>query len=286
MNTAERTIVVGWDGSPASGKALDWAVERAMATAEAIQLTDAVTLREPASDYVAEQAVEAEQVKATTAAQHVVRVHPSLVIDTRVLDGDPYQVLLDSSDEGTLVVVGTKERHGHKFRFHWSLGARLAGAARGPVAIIPAEGHDGSGVVVGVDGSDVSLRAALFAAAEAQRRHEELHVVHAWSEPMSSVPELYPEESFTAELEDRHGILLGGAIHAIHKDYPQLAVSPHLVHGSPVYALNSALPSPALLVLGARQVHGIEHLLLGSVSHAAVIGIRVPTIIIPARHDS
>ena len=54
---------------------------------------------------------------------------------------------------------------------------QIVTASDSPVAVIPqGQGPEGRGVVVGVDGSEESLQAVAFAAAEADREGDELTV--------------------------------------------------------------------------------------------------------------
>lgn len=276
------TIVVGWDGSPTADRAMAWAIERAEITHELILMTNIVQLEGPLSTDAVQQAIATEHWRTDAAAQRLNGPRPHLVINTRTLAGDPLDELLAASREDNLVVVGTRERRGLQFRYHWSLGAKLAGAAHGPVAIIPPLEAGRSGVVVGVDGSEVSLKAARVAAIEAQRRHEALHIVHAWLEPMVDVPDLSREDTFITELQHQHQVLLDSAMHIMRKNHPELTIRPHLVRDVPHHALTSTTAEASLLVVGARHPGGLQRLLLGSVSHEMVLDIRIPTIVVPA----
>ena len=53
-----------------------------------------------------------------------------------------------------------------------------------------------------------------------------------------------------------------------------------LIRDDPRRPLLSALDSAALLVVGTEQARGMDRLLLGSVSHAMILAIEVPTIVV------
>ena len=44
--------------------------------------------------------------------------------------------------------------------------------------------------------------------------------------------------------------------------------------------VTSSLDDAALLVVGTEQARGLDRLMLGSVSHALILAIRVPTIVV------
>ncbi|MFF1635309.1 universal stress protein [Leifsonia sp. NPDC058248] len=280
------TIVVGWDGSPAARRALDWAVARADATHETIVMVNVLNRGTPlVSSIVTEQALATEHLKTDAEAQRIIDEHPHLHLNTHVVAGNPLDQLSMFSRADNLIAVGTDQRRGLRLRYRWSLGARLAGSAPGAVVIIPDTDGLRSGVVVGVDGSEVSLKAARVAANEAMRLGEELHIVHAWLEPMVDVPDLYPENHFVVELEREHQIVLDSAVHSIAASHPELATRPHLIRDDPHHALNKVIIGASTLVLGNRHVHGVARLLLGSVSHTMILNIRIPTIVVGADYQ-
>jgi len=128
---------------------------------------------------------------ADAAAQRVSAEHPSLRVNTQVMPGDRLDELRRFSRADNVLVVGTGERHGPRGRYHWSLGARLAASAQGAVAVIPGLPDDTrSTVAVGIDGTEVSFKAARFAAREARRLKQELIVVHAWLDPVVAMPDI------------------------------------------------------------------------------------------------
>ncbi|MEN0083386.1 MAG: universal stress protein [Leifsonia sp.] len=135
--------------------------------------------------------------------------HPGLRVNTHIMAGDRLEELRRFSRPDNLVVVGTGQRSGPRARYHWSLGARLAATARGAVAVVPALPEEGrTSVVVGVDGSEVSLKAARFAAREARRLGHELVVVHSWLDPLVSVSGAVSEGPLLGELEEEHKAML------------------------------------------------------------------------------
>ena len=277
-----RTIV-GWDGSDEADVALVWAVERAKAEHDGILLVD---VEDPAAlepgQVVTAELVARRQRAADEKAVRVSEANGSLRIGTRVMAGDRRDELHRFSRADNLIVVGTGRRHWPKVRYAWSLGAQLAALARGAVAIIPAlPGPERATVVVGVDGSEVSLKAARFAAREARRLGGGLRIVHAWLEPLVGIPEVQqPDGRFAVDLEKQHDAILQSVARTVRQANPDLTVTAELVQDDPRNAILSRLDDAALLVVGTEQGRGFDRWLLGSVSHALILAIRVPTIVV------
>lgn len=136
-------------------------------------------------------------------------------------------------------------------------------------------------VVAGVDGSASSMAAALWAAAEAQRRGAELSLVHAYSVPLiPSGPGVPPPDVRPATAEAATAIL-DETRNAITKAYPGLTVITRASEESPVTALQAASRHAALTVVGSHGRHQLTETLLGSVAarvtghaHSPVVVIR------------
>lgn len=278
----DRTIV-GWDGSPEADVALEWAVERAKAEQDSIVLVDVEDLDALApGQVVTEDVVAQRHLAADAAAQRVSDANGGLRISTHVMAGLRLDELLRFSRADNLVVVGTGRRHWPHVRYDWSLGSRLAAHARGAAAIVPGLPETGrTTVVVGVDGSEVSLKAARFASREARRLGGELRLVHAWLDPLVGIPEVQqPDHRFTIDLEAEHDMILRSVARTVRAANPDLQVTGSLVRDDPRHAILAHLDDAALLVVGTEQARGLDRMMLGSVSHALILAIRVPTIVV------
>lgn len=135
-------------------------------------------------------------------------------------------------------------------------------------------------VVVGVDASDASLRAARFAAGEARRRRAALRIVHATT---------WPFDDLVVPPTDRHGA--GGlraeaeavrrwAADAVAGDDLDVQVS--VGRGDPVAVLRAASAEAQLVVLGSRGIGGVTGLLVGSTANGLVAQAHCPVIVLPA----
>lgn len=137
-------------------------------------------------------------------------------------------------------------------------------------------------VVVGVDGSEGSLRALDWAAAEATRSGLPLRVVHAslWeryegkhavSDPECPADEVLAEH-LVAEARER-ARRLG----------PETDVEADVLPEDPVAALVAESHEAAVVVVGSRGRGRIAEMLLGSVSLALANRSRCPVVVVPAR---
>ena len=137
-------------------------------------------------------------------------------------------------------------------------------------------------IVAGVDGSESSLAAVLWAAAEAQRRGAALTLVHAYSiPPIFGSLGFVPEDTATVTAAQQAKRLLDEAAEAVRKAYPGMTVTTRATDESPVAALKAASQHAVLTVVGSHGQHQLTETLLGSVAarvtghaHSPVVVIR------------
>ena len=141
------------------------------------------------------------------------------------------------------------------------------------------ERHHQRPVVVGVDGSENSARAAIWAAEEAGRRGTRLTVVHALYLPDSAVAPIEP----TGYAQRRHAegtVLLDKAGTALRARFPELTLDTKLSDLDPAHALTELSHTAALLVTGTRGHGGFTGMLLGSVSRKLAAHGRCPLVVV------
>lgn len=137
-------------------------------------------------------------------------------------------------------------------------------------------------IVVGVDGSDSSIRALRWALEEARQRDASVRAVLSWEMPavvgdvmggMTFDPSLLAEGA-QAQLDE--------ALAAACPDEAERArVERHVVLGSPASALIGQAEGAALLVVGSRGHGGFLGLLLGSVAQHCVTHATCPVVVVP-----
>lgn len=277
-----RTIVGFNDSAPAAA-ALDWAVARERlrhGTVQVVHVVDDIAI--DADQAEIERLVFHARQDAEAAVDRVRRAVPEVSLLVELRRGDPEVELRSLSGPEVLLVLGTHQRAGHERRFGWSLGARLAATAKGPVAIVPEVPLSAarSGVAVGVNGSAGSLDAARFAAREALIRDEALDVVLAWEDPGlgSGVRGLNPE--FTQWLMASNREMLDEALGLLAKEFPGLVIKGNLENDPATQVLLDFGQKASLLVVGTRGHGALRRFLLGSVSHGLVRGITGPLVIV------
>ncbi|WP_327319533.1 universal stress protein [Streptomyces sp. NBC_01235] len=140
-------------------------------------------------------------------------------------------------------------------------------------------------IVVGVDGSEPSLRAVDWAADEAALRGTPLRLVFA------SLWERYEGESLADDLgkpfeqvtaED----IVRVAAQRAHLRRPDVEVSTDVLPEEPEYALVREGRAATALVLGTRGRSGFVEMLLGSVSLTVAAHAACPVIVLGGGHDN
>lgn len=278
----DHKTVVAWDSSPSAEAALQWAIERERGRNGTIALVRVLDEIDTDADFIAtEREIAQEREDLDAAALRAQRAAPGCLVTATTIRGVPYDELLRFIRPEWVVAVGTQQRTAARFHYGWSMGARLAAAAQGPVAIIPEHvTANRSGIVVGIDGSSASTAALRVAAAEAEDRGEALVLVHAWREPtlLAGQPMLDPVMMHALQEESSH--LLADADDQVRREFPRVEVERRSLHGSAHEALQRSAKTAVALVLGSRGLHGIRRILLGSVSHGIVLDLACPTIIV------
>jgi nucleotide-binding universal stress UspA family protein len=279
-----RTVVC-WNDSAAADAAAEWALRRAGSDGGRVELFDVVD----DADFIGEplrleRARDLASERLDERRYDLADAYPRTHLERRLLVGDPLSLLGEQTRPGTLVVVGTTHRVRPNFTFGWSLGARLATGAAGPVAIVPLEepeiAQGRSGVTVGVDESEISELALRYAAGEAANLGARLKVVHCWQEPLAEDPLVAPNEAFLAYHERMHQELLDHHVRLVKQEHPRLQIVPELLRKHPVAGLRSESENEFMVVVGSRRLTGWKRAWLGSVSHGLVLTLRAPTVVV------
>jgi nucleotide-binding universal stress UspA family protein len=138
-------------------------------------------------------------------------------------------------------------------------------------------------VVVGVDGSEESLLAAEWAAAEAQRRSTRLRIVSApLPAPLVHAYRASPA-TVTSALRAVSARALDAATLRSEAVAPGLSVEACLLSGPPPLAMAGSGWDASLLVVGARGAGGFAAMVLGSVSRYAAMHAPCPVVVVRQR---
>jgi nucleotide-binding universal stress UspA family protein len=143
-----KTVVVGVDGSDGGKAALDFAVEEAALRGARLmivtvwEIPPAVVAGLAADSGFFEQSREeghrhAEAIAAEAVARAAV-LQPSVVCETRIVEGQEAKILLEESDDAVLLVVGSRGHGGFTGLLLGSVSQQVMGHARCPVTVVPA----------------------------------------------------------------------------------------------------------------------------------------------------
>jgi len=142
-----------------------------------------------------------------------------------------------------------------------------------------------SGIVVGVDGSDHSHRALIWAMRQAALQHVPLTVLTVRPDPVRPATGIYwgvhsyPEDSHNPEVARKAiGEIVEQARNEIGETAPQVTVS--VVTGDPAEELINASHDADLVVMGSRGSGGFASLLMGSVSSKVTHHAACPVVVI------
>ena len=137
-------------------------------------------------------------------------------------------------------------------------------------------------IVVGVDGSEHSIRALRWALEEASFRKARLQAVTVWHNTYTGdtgFGGFAPVDPAQLEEGARRG--LEDALAQVSADASSCPVEPVVVEGGAAQALLATAKGADLLVVGNRGRGGFRGLLLGSVSSQCVQHASCPVVVIP-----
>lgn len=271
---APRGVVAGVDGSASSLSAVRWAAQDAALRHVPLTL---VHVHAPgaeagsADEVIDEAAAVAHDATATAASE----------IGARRACGEPVPELIAASREAQLVAVGSRGRTGHLRQRIGSVGVGLLQHAHCPVAVVhgdapPRRGPGRKPVLVGVDGSKTSLKAAAFAFDEASRRGTGLLAMYVCKEADTPVTH---KGLFAVLAQEAEGYLKK-SLADLQRRYPEVVVH-HLVRFEyPVPQLLVQAERAQLIVLGSHGRGAVSGKLLGSVSTSVAEQSRIPVIVV------
>ncbi|BBX73073.1 universal stress protein [Mycobacterium shinjukuense] len=278
-------IVVGVDGSAASNAAVCWAAREAALRHVPLTVVHAVNAAVPmrpdmaSADMAAWQEQDGRQAlqHAVKLAEDVVATDRPIAIGSELRYSPPVPTLAELSRQAELVVVGCTGRGAVGRVLLGSVSSGVVRTASCPVAVIrdeqPSMAHpELAPVLVGIDCSPASQRAAAIAFDEASRRRVGLTALHAWSDV--AVFER-PWLDWKSEAQRSLSEYLAGW----QERYPDVEVRRLVVFDHPGRELIEESESAQLVVVGSHGRGGLSGMLLGSVSNAVVHSVRTPVIV-------
>lgn len=294
----EDIVVVAVDGSEASNNAVRWAANTAMKRGIPLRLASSYTMPQflyaegmvpPKELFDDLQNETFQKIEDARAIAH--EVAPDLKIGHTIAEGSPIDMLLEMSNDVTMIVMGSRGMGGLSGMVMGSVSASVVSHASCPVVVVREDNHVTAdtkygSVVVGVDGSEVSAKATEYAFAEAHARGAELVAVHTWMDMQvqASLAGLSAAQQEWAEVEKEQANLLTDRLAPLVEKYPDVEVRKIIARDRPVRALSEAAESAQLLVVGSHGRGGFKGMLLGSTSRALLQAAPCPMMVV--RPDS
>lgn len=293
MNNANRTIVVGVDGSAGSNQAVQSATH--LAAQRKLGLHIVHGLRVTAPQYgvgIAETGKAFDTVREygelilRDAVALVHRTDENVHATTEMLTEPPVPLLIELSRSARLVVVGHTGDGGFTDMMLGSTAAAVVSHAHCPVLVVrgrsgQAETPEDGPVVVGVDGSPVSEQAVATAFDEASARGVPLVALHAWNDDTHA--SMYNTHHYVAEWEsikDGEALVLAERLAGWQEKYPDVEVRRELVQDRPRHALLKWSATAQLVVVGSRGRGGFRGMILGSTGQALVQHAQCPVLVV------
>lgn len=287
-------IVCAVDGSDASKTAAKWAANTAVKRGIPLRLVSSYSMPQflYAEGMVPPQELyedlEAETLEKIEEAKKVaVDFVPDVDVSHQIEEGSPIDMLLDLSEQCTMIVMGSRGLGGLSGMVMGSVSAAVVSHASCPVVVVREDNHvteetKYGPVVVGVDGSGVSQKAIENAFKEADARGAELIAVHTWMDMQvqASLAGLSAAQQQWQVVEEEQNALLGQRLAGWLERFPDVKVTKVVTRDRPVRALADASEGAQLLVVGSHGRGGFKGMLLGSTSRALLQAAPCPMMVV------
>lgn len=301
---SEADLVVGVDGSPESFAALRWALKESVLSGQHVTVVFGWTQSwdvgaEPQDEF------EWRNVRASISKvldNWVNTQCADIHIDRSMLRFMPVQAsgpeaLLETGQQAQQIVVGRRSLGRVARWFLGSTSASLVEDAQVPVTVVripeddahrveqdiehaftgsdeqmtskhaePDQARQARSIVVGVDGSALSLSALRFAVREAKLHQSELHVLYCWQLKDLGVIPGYENAIAPIEVGQQTAEATLNDILSTSDIPPELTVHAHAFHISPAKGLINASRYASWIIVGSRGLSGLDAHFLGSVS--------------------
>lgn len=304
---SDRAIVIGHDGSPLAGRALQVAAEHAEHFNAPLIVVRAWRIDADIPGYGRimpddlPELADAVRSSLVEECRTLLRDHPDLEVHYRAEPGAPADVLCQVSETARVLVVGSRGIGGLGGLLLGSVTARCLHQASCPVLIVrekraasdssePSDDEKGvlerlqpGSIVVGQDGSAHSAHAAEAAAEFAEALDLPVTAVRCWS--IDNMPHgLLWQDGYVmpaAEASDTIRTQLEADLASIATRHPNVEFHCEGIFGEPGETLVRLSRNASLLVTGSRGRGGFRSLLLGSVASYCAHRAACPTLVVP-----
>lgn len=290
MSSHVAPIVIGYDGSPGSRSALEWAAaaaDRVLAPLRIVEAFEIVIITRPSPGKIVplEAVRTARQQGLDKVAAEIREQYPALTVETSLIGGAAAKTLVDAAQDARLVVLGSRGLGGWSGLLVGSVAVQVTTHADCPVVVIPhekpAHPQPDRTVVIGVDGSKASAKAIDFAFDQAETLHARVVAVHAWTTPYLTYADGASMLQFDEEkVREEARLLVAESVAGAAADHPDVEWTTELAMGSAAQALVRRAESADLVVVGSRGRGGFSGLLLGSVGQSVLHHAHCPIAVV------
>lgn len=286
-----RTVAIGYDGSPDAEAALCWGLAFADRHGAVVRIVQGFDPSQHKLRLVGGGGADAAERLYVLAQQQLKQArdrskddHPHLQIRTILEPALPDDLLIDQSRTAETVVIGSRGQSRMSTLLAGSTALSVAARAHCTVVAVrrgPGPQPSGHGVVVGTDGSPIAEAAIGFAFQQAAELSAALTVVHAWTDPMTvsvlgnTIP-MYDPVDYPRE---KHALLVE-SLAAWADKFPEVEVHAQIIRGHAISTLAEASADAELLVVGCHGHSVLRGMVLGSVSQGLLHRASVPVAIV------
>jgi nucleotide-binding universal stress UspA family protein len=272
-------IFVGVDRSAPSRAALRWALERARSTSSGLTIVHVVDPVLWASAAASHDEVMDEAWSFVRGESEFARaLDGGINISFDVAEGDPAEELASASKDAGMVVVGTHKTGFVHGKVYGSKFLNLASSAAYASAFIPEpSGSTRTGIVVGIDESDVGVELIRFAASEAARTSQELTLIGSSDQVDFGAP---PDGRRSPLNRHDYTARLCWAISVARTTDPMLSIRGRNSNHPAAESLVRAAVGANVLVVGSAPRHSGHLAALGTVALDVLLNIPSPVIVL------
>ncbi|MET8703520.1 universal stress protein [Kitasatospora sp. NPDC004723] len=281
-------VVVGFDGSPESLAATDWAAHEALLRELPLELLQAWPW--PKTDVLGtDEAIRWSRQRLAAREAELRAELAGIEVSSAHVPRDPVEALEAAGRDATVLALGSRGLGTVRGFLVGSVSQQVLRRAACPVVLVRADGNrpateTARDVVVGVDLRHPCDELLAFAFEAAALRAARLRIVHGWEAPIGSeYLAATAVEGTKGDLSAADRDLLDALPVPWLDRFPQVAVTAELVPAAPAEALLTASATAGLVVVGRRVRRWPQGPHLGPVAHAAIHHIGCPVAVVP--HD-
>ncbi|MEU1285006.1 universal stress protein [Kitasatospora sp. NPDC005856] len=263
-------VVAGFDGSPESRAATEWAAHEAERRGCPLDLLEAWPW--PHRDVVgSEETYRHALARLSLRAEELRPMAGAGPVTTAIVPTDPAEALEAAGNSAAVLVLGSRGLGAVRGFLVGSVSQEVLRRASCPVVLVRAEAAESDGpVLVGLDLTRPMDDVLAFAFDAAARRRAPLRVVHIWSRPVATEYTALQAVGLEGDLSAVERDRFAEQLNPWRERHPEVPVNAELIQGNRSVALVDAAAGARLLVVGRRVRRTLLGAHLGPVAHAAI----------------